>query len=128
LPDVVALLFELPKGFNVVCNPHDGGLEHFRVDVGQLVPLIFEVGKFATNFADALFDGSPVFGNLIKAVQGVIVELSTGIAVVVQRLSLAFRGLEAIPVVVVHSTHFERDVTDVSTLAVRSESSLPVDL
>jgi hypothetical protein len=75
--------------------------EHFRVDAGECVPPVCEGGKFVTDSSYTLFDGSLVFGNLVEAVQRVVVELATGIAVVVQRLTLAFGRVEAIPVVVV---------------------------
>jgi hypothetical protein len=103
-------------------------LEYLRVHVGECVPPVFEVGQLVTDFSGTLFDGAFVFGDLVEAVEGVVVELPAGIAVGVQGLSLAVGRLETIPVVVVHSTHFERDVTDISTLAVRSESSHHVGL
>jgi len=109
----VALLFEFPeyfsKCFDIFRNPHDGGLKRLRVDVGECVSPVFVVRKLVTNRADTLFDGALVFGGLGEAIQGVVVELATGIAVVIQRFTLAFGRLEAIPVVVVHarwsSTH-----------------------
>ncbi|ERH00066.1 MAG: hypothetical protein J07HQX50_01220 [Haloquadratum sp. J07HQX50] len=102
LSDIVALFSDFPESFDILCDPHDGRLEHSRIYVVQFIPTVFEVGRFVTDFAAALFDRSLVFGNLVETVQGVVVELSTSIAVVIQRLTLIFCGFEATPVVVVH--------------------------
>ena len=99
----VALLFEFPECFDIFRNPHDGGLKRLQVDVGECVSPVFVVRKLVTNRADTLFDDALVFGDLGEAIQGVVVELATGIAVVVQRFTLAFGRFEAIPVVVVHA-------------------------
>jgi hypothetical protein len=77
-------------------------LEYLRVDISKFIPPVFEVGKVVTDCADALFDGALIFGNLVETIQGMVVELSTGIAMMIQRLALVFCGLEAIPVVVVY--------------------------
>ena len=65
-------------------------------------------------------DRALILGNLIESGRHVVVELSTGITVVVLRLALTFGREKPIPVVVVHPSH-SQSRTEMSITACHPE-------
>jgi hypothetical protein len=100
--NVVPLLFQFRECFDAVLGSHDCGLCNRRVQVVQLIPPVFEVGELVTDLPHSLVECSRRLGNFVKLGECVVVELPTGVSVVIQQLTLLGGWLEPEPVGAVH--------------------------
>ena len=101
MTDAVAVLLERGEAVEVVEQPFHDGLENLRVHVVEAAPPLFEVGKFRPQGGHG-WQFAVVVLVLVEAVERVVVELPTNIAVAVQLLTVGVGRLKTILVGVVH--------------------------